>query len=114
MKPEPLDTKARRAKERWYRRVMYSDATSTEKCFSYFIKDMLNCVTLDAWPSQTTLRKLLGRKVARTPGRAAKALQKSGFLLIKPRVDGSPGYRYAPIFVPDDQYEKNVRASGQS
>jgi hypothetical protein len=113
VKGEALDKKAKRAKARWLGRVMCSDATSTEKCFAYLIADKLNCVTLDCWPGQETLAALLSRRSVKSVIRAAGGLQKRGFITIKSRAEGEPGYRYAPIFVPDDQYE-NVRASGQS
>jgi hypothetical protein len=92
---------------------MRSDATSTEKCFAYLIADKLKCVTLDCWPGQETLAALLSRRSVKTVIRAAEGLERRGFITIKPRVEGEPGYRYAPVFVPDDQYE-NVRASRQS
>jgi hypothetical protein len=92
---------------------MRSNATSTEKCFAYLIADKLNCVTLDCWPGQETLAALLSRKSVKTVSRVAEGLEKRGFVIIKSRVEGEPGYRYAPVLEPDDQYE-NVRASRQS
>src|SRR4051794_16901643 len=112
MKQESLDTKAKRAKARWLKRVMSSDATPTEKCLAYIITDMLNCVSLDCWPGQETLVVLLDRTAVKTVSRAAKGLVRRGFITIEPRQDGHPGYRYAPIFLPDDRYE-NVQNSRQ-
>src|SRR4051812_26859929 len=113
MTKESLDKKAKRAKSRWVGRVMYSGATATEKCLAYIIADKLNCVTLDCWPGQETLVVLLDRKSVKTVIRAAKGLQKRGFISINPRADGQPGNRYAPVFLRDDRYE-NVESSRQS
>ena len=73
---EGLVERVGRAKARWLRRVMYeTTASSTEKCFAYAVVDHLNCVTLDCWPSQLRLAKLLDFKAEKTLQRAARGLE---------------------------------------
>lgn len=82
---------------------MYDDRlNATEKCLAYLVADRLNCVTCDCWPAQSTIATWLGVASLRTVQRAARSLQRLGYLTIKPRVDGTPGYRYAPTFSSDD------------
>jgi hypothetical protein len=77
-----------------------SSASSTEKCLAYAVADHLNCVTLDCWPSQTRLAELLGFECERTVQRAARGLEKLGFLVIR---RGRHGVcRYAPVFRPGE------------
>src|SRR4051812_34307692 len=104
---DSLDVKAKRAKARWRDRVMRSNATSTEKCLAYVIADRLNCVTLDCWPGQETLKGIL-RKSAKTIARVAAGLQRHGFITISGRTAGQRSYRYAPIFTTGD-LDENVR-----
>lgn len=101
-----------RAKARWLRRVMYeTSASSTQKCLAYSIADHLNCVTLDCWPSQLRLAKLLDLKSAKTVQRAAQGLEQIGMLTLKG--GGRTGYRYGPVFIPGDE-DKIVRTSRRS
>jgi hypothetical protein len=114
MKIEKLDERVRRVKARWLRRVMYqSGATSTQKCLAYAISDHLNCVTQDCWPAQSTLADLLGLRSVKSVQRAARGLVALGFIDIKARSEGDPGYRYVPTFVSADG-DKSVPVPGQS
>jgi len=109
---ESLVERVGRAKARWLRRVMYeTSASSTQKCFAYAVADHLNCVTLDCWPSQSRLMKLLGFKSAKTLQRAARGLEETEVLTIKG--GGRNGYRYAPVFMPGDA-DKIVPLTGLS
>jgi hypothetical protein len=112
MKQDSLDQKAKRAKARWLRRVMRSDATSTAKCFAYQIVDSLNCVTLDSWLAQETLARRLSVRSVKTVVRAARELQSLGFIQIRPPARKA-GCRYAVIFAAEDEY-KNVHPSRHS
>src|ERR1700681_3783350 len=86
---EPLAKQVARAKARWLHRLMVSNAKSNEKVFGYLIFQHLNCVTLDAWPSQDTLRSHM-HCCARTIARAADGLEAAGFIVIdRPRERGS-------------------------
>jgi hypothetical protein len=89
-----------------------SKATSTEKCLAYAFADHLNCVTLDCWPAQSTLAGLLGAKSVKTVQRAARGLASCGLVAITVRMDGKPGFRYAPTFLSSDK-DKPVRKDGQ-
>lgn len=82
--------------------MYHSRATSTQKCFAYAIFDHLNCVTLDCWPAQETLARLLGVKCARTVQRAARGLEKLGLITVRSNTVGKSAYRYAPILLPLD------------
>lgn len=108
---ETLDQRVGRAKARWLRRVMYGTiATSTEKCFAYAVADHLNCVTLDAWPGKLRLSRHLGFKSVKTIERAARGLQDLDVLVV--RCLGRGQFRYAPIFIPEDE-NRLVSTSGQ-
>jgi hypothetical protein len=110
---EPLYRRAARAKARWLQRVMYQSlASSTEKCFAYAVADHLNCVTLDAWPSQTRVAQHLGFKCTKTVQRAAGGLAALDMLVV--RTCGQHYVRYAPVFLPcDEDKDTFVRPSGQ-
>jgi hypothetical protein len=91
-----------RAKARWLRRVMYeTPATSTEKCLAYAIADHLNCVTMDCWPGQTRLAKLLDLKSTKSIQRAAQGLVQHGVLTIMAFKRGT--HRYSPVFLDGDE-----------
>ena len=112
MTAEPLIERVNRAKARWLKRVMYaSPATAIEKCFAYLVADHLNCVTLDSWPGQPTVARLLGRASTRTAQRAGRGLAKHGLIHIK-RNAGTLGYRYAPVFELSDE-DRPVSTNGQ-
>jgi hypothetical protein len=101
-----------RMKHRWFNRVMSDPSVSpTEKCFAYFVMDKLNCVTLDAWPSQSLLARLLGRKSIKTVNRLASGLERHGYLGVSRDTRGS--CRYAPAFLPVDE-DKPVPTSRQN
>jgi hypothetical protein len=101
-----------RMKHRWFNRVMSDPNVSpTEKCFAYFVMDKLNCVTLDAWPSQSLLAQLLGRKSIKTVNRLASGLERRGYLGVSRDTRGS--CRYAPVFLPADE-DKPVPTSRQN
>lgn len=103
MKGESLDAGVTRAKARWLKRVIYSStATSTQKCLAYAIVDHLNCVTLDCWPAQPTLARLLGHKSIKTVRRAALGLAVLGLITLTRKASGKSVYRYAPVFRPED------------
>ena len=107
-----LDQLVARMKARWLRRVMYeSTANSSQKCLAYAVFDHLNCVTLDCWPSQERLAKLLGFVSVKTVQRAAHGLQDLALLTING--GGRDGYRYVPIFLPADE-DNSVQSSGRS
>jgi hypothetical protein len=113
MNRESLSTRVNRAKARWLKRVMYeSPATSTQKCFAYAMADHLNCVTLDCWPAQLRLIRLLGRKSEKTAQRAGRALETLGLITLR-RPKGKAGYRYAPVFLPGDE-DKSVLGIGRA
>lgn len=103
MSGETLIDRINRAKARWLKRVMYaSSATSTQKVFAYAISDHLNCVTVDCWPAQKTLTRLLGRSSNKTAQRAARGLKALGFITIRSGTRERSGQRYAPVFHSDD------------
>jgi hypothetical protein len=106
---DPLSKQVSRTKARWLRRVMYSAASPMEKSFAYVIFDHLNCVTLDAWPGQETIAKLLGCST-KTVQRAANGLEQRHFVAITRSRGGLP--RYAPIFSLED-LDNSVRKRGQ-
>ena len=108
--PEQLLERTNRAKARWLKRIMYeSSANSTEKCFAYSVADHLNCVTLDCWPSQSRLAKLLGFDSVKTIKRAAQGLEQLGVLTIKSQRRNR--CRYAPVFLEGDE-DKIVKKAG--
>ena len=110
--PESLYRRTARGKARWLRRVMYQSlATSTEKAFAYLVFDHLNCVTLDAWPSQVRAAQLLGFQSVKTIQRAAGGLEKLELLVVNR--GGGNHFRYAPVFVTGDE-DKVVRTAGQT
>jgi hypothetical protein len=110
--PEALYRQVARAKARWLRRIMYGTvATSTEKCFAYAVADHLNCVTLDAWPSQLRLAQYLGFKSVKTIQRAAGGLERLEVLVLT--WAGKHQCRYAPKFLPADE-DRNVPTAGQT
>jgi hypothetical protein len=86
-------------------------ATSTEKCFAYSVADHLNCVTLDAWPSQLRVAQFLGFMSIKTIQRAAGHLQDLEVLIVK--WTGRAQCRYAPVFLPSDE-DRIVPPSGQT
>jgi hypothetical protein len=91
-----------RMRHRWFNRVMSDPRVSpAEKCFAYFVMDKLNCVTLDAWPSQPLMAQLLGRKSIKTVNRLASSLERHGYLRVSRDTRGS--CRYAPVFLPVDE-----------
>ena len=99
---EALYDRVSRQRARWLKRVMYDDqVTSSQKCLAYAISDHLNCVTLDCWPSQERLAKLLKFESTKTIQRTARGLASAGFIVIR-RSNGRAVYRYAPIFIPSD------------
>ena len=90
-----------RKKARWLKRVMYeTKASSTAKCFAYAVFEHLNCVTMDCWPAQERIARLLNRKCTKTAQRAAKQLERFGLLIIKRHCRNR--LRYAPIFTSED------------
>ena len=96
-----------RKKARWLKRVMYeTKASSTAKCFAYAVAEHLNCVTMDSWPAQARIARLLNRKCTKTAQRAAKELQSLGLLVIKR--DCRNHLRYAPIFTSDDDDQDKI------
>jgi hypothetical protein len=114
MKGESLSDQVARIKACWLNRVMYaSKATSVQKCCAYIVFDHLNCVTLDCWPAQATIARYLGCKSVKTVQRATRGLVKLGLITLKPNPAGKSGYRYAPVFLPEDE-DKSVGKSGQS
>jgi hypothetical protein len=101
------------AKARWLQRVMYASlATSTQKVLAYAISDHLNCVTLDSWPAQSTLSKLLGRKCEKTISRSSSDLSERGFLTIRRGIAARSGCRYAPLLLAKD-WDRFVDRTGQ-
>jgi pyocin large subunit-like protein len=113
MNVESLSDRVNRAKARWLKRVMYeSSATSTQKCFAYAMADHLNCVTLDCWPAQPTLARILGRKSIKTAHRAARGLASLGLITSRRNTSGKKGYRYAPVFWSEDM-DNSVSKNGQ-
>ena len=114
MKKEPLSETVNRWKARWLKRVMYdSPASPVEKCLAYAISDHLNCVTLDCWPSQPTLMRLLGRSSARTVQRAARGLVRHGLIKIRPNRGSRSSLRYAPV-LSFAKRDKTVADTGQN
>jgi hypothetical protein len=98
-----------RAKAKWLKRVMYHPATtSTERCFAYVVCDHLNAASLDCWPSQERVIKLLGFKAVKTISRVAAKLERRGLLKVT-RI--GVGCRYAPVFNSDEQ-DITVPSSG--
>jgi hypothetical protein len=105
-----LDQIVARMKARWLQRVMYeSAASSSQKCFAYAVFDHLNCVTLDCWPSQERLAKLLGFASVKSIQRASRGLEE--LMLLKIHCGSRDGYRYAPVFAASDE-DKPVRHKG--
>jgi hypothetical protein len=106
---ETLYDRISRAKHCWLKRVMSDPAVSpSEKCFAYIVMDRLNCVTRDAWPGQTLIAQSLGGKSIKTAHRVAFGLERKGHL----RISRDPGgfYRYAPVFLPEDEDKFDVNA----
>lgn len=98
-----------RKKARWLKRVMYETrASSTAKCFAYAVFEHLNCVTMDCWPAQERIARLLNRKCTKTAQRAAKQLERLGLLIIKR--DCPNHLRYAPIFTSEDDDKNKIDA----
>jgi hypothetical protein len=113
MKVESLSDRVNRAKARWLKRVMQDpSATSTQKCLAYAIADYLNCVTLDCWPAQPTLARVLGHKSVKTVQRAARGLAKLRLITLKRDASRRAGWRYAPVLWPEDM-DKPVPKNGQ-
>ena len=110
MTVETLYDRVTRAKARWLKRVMYqSAATPFQKSLAYAIADHLNCVTLDSWPAQATLSRLLGGVCTKTLQRASRRLVALGLITINR--NGSR-IRYTPVFELGDE-DKSVRKGGQ-
>jgi hypothetical protein len=106
---ETFDERVKRAKARWLKRVMYqSEATPFQKSLAYAIADHLNCVTLDCWPAQLTLCRLLGGVCTKTLQRASSGLAALGLITIS----RGAGIRYAPVFQLGDE-DKPVQKGGQ-
>ncbi len=113
MKVESLSEQVNRAKARWLKRVMQDPSvTSTQKCLAYAITDYLNCVTLDCWPSQPTVARVLGYKSVKTVQRAVRGLAKLRLITLKRDASKRAGWRYAPVFWPEDM-DKPVPKNGQ-
>lgn len=107
---ELLRDRVNRMKARWLKRVMSApDLNPTAKCFAYVVSDCLNCVTLDAWPGQETVARLLGGRNVKTVARAAASLVAAGFLTVTRRKQIR---RYAPAFIAADA-DAPVPAGGQ-
>lgn len=110
-KPESPSVSARRAKARWLKRVMYgSHASDAQKCFAYLVADHFNSVTMDCWPSQETIARLLGKNSTKSAQRAARGLEAHGLLRTRAGPDGKR--YYAPVFIASD-WTKSDRPSGQ-
>jgi hypothetical protein len=86
-------------------------ATSTEKCLAYAIADYLNCVTLDCWPAQPTLARVIGHKSVKTVQRAGRGLATLRLITFKRDMSGKSGCRYAPVFWTEDM-DKPVSKNG--
>jgi hypothetical protein len=97
---EPLRKRISRVKARWLRRVMYCEAKHTEKILAFVIFDHLNCVTLDAWPSQRTIASFLHCST-KTVTRAADGLERLQLVKIARPVERG-ALRYAPTFAKED------------
>lgn len=109
----PLNQVISRQKARWLKFVMHeSKASATEKCLAYTIADALNCVTLDCWPSQPRLARLLGGVSVRTVQRAARGLEQLGLITIRRPDAHSAALRYAPRF-PKEPRDKTVHEARQ-
>jgi hypothetical protein len=107
---ETLYDRVARARARWLRRIMYeSSASTSQKCFAYMVQEHLNCVTLDAWPSQERLAQLMGCNAVKTVRRAAIGLERIGELTIS--TDRKQRRRYAPRFL-DADLTSDVSADG--
>jgi hypothetical protein len=101
-KRPPLVETVNRLKARWLKRVMYeTDVSSTAKCLAYAVSDHLNCVSLDCWPSQARLAKLLGKRSMKTLSRATRELEERDVLITKRDHRGRT--HYAPTFLPADE-----------
>jgi Helix-turn-helix domain len=98
---ETLRDRVNRAKARWLKTVMYSKLKSTQKVFAYVVFDCLNCVTLDAWPAQSTSASWMGCSI-KTVQRAADALEAAGYIAVARSRFRNVNNRYAPVFVPGD------------
>jgi hypothetical protein len=99
---ETLRDRVNRAKARWLKTVMYSkQLQSTQKVFAYVVFDCLNCVTLDAWPAQSTSASWMGCSI-KTVQRAADALEAAGYIAVARSRFRNVNNRYAPVFVSGD------------
>lgn len=106
---KPIKKRVARAKALWLSRVMYCEELgSSAKVFAFIVADLLNCVTLDAWPGQVRCARQLGM-CSKTIGRWATELQTAGFIHIR-HVPYSRKNRYAPAFDPEE--DNIVRAVG--
>jgi hypothetical protein len=102
-----------RAKARWLKRAMYSSAIgSTPKTLAFAIADHLNCVTLDAWPSQAKLAGLLGFACDKTIQRCARALVRADLISLSSQAKQTAGHRYAPVFIHSD-WDRSARSDRQ-
>jgi hypothetical protein len=90
---------------------MLSAASPAQKVFAFFVFDHLNCVTLDAWPSQETVAKYMCCST-KTVRRAAEGLQALSLIQIRRARPLNYRPRYAPVFTPED-WDANVPADGQ-
>jgi hypothetical protein len=108
---EPLHRCVARCKGRWLKRTMLSAASPAQKVFAFFVFDHLNCVTLDAWPSQETVAKYMCCST-KTVRRAAEGLQALSLIQIRRARPLNYRPRYAPVFTPED-WDANVPADGQ-
>jgi len=110
---EYLRKRVDRAKARWLKRVMYDPFLNpTTKWFAYCVADHLNCVTLDSWPSLPRVRGLMGCASVKTPRRAARNLERAGFITL--RSSERQLYRFAPVFTPDDEQDTKGHGKGHS
>jgi hypothetical protein len=82
--------------------MYHPHATPTQKCLAYAIADHLNCVTLDSWPAQTTLARLLGQVSTKTVQRAAGGLETFGLIRLIRSPRKKSQHRYAPVFIDKD------------
>jgi len=94
--------------------MYYPLLTPTEKCLAFAISDHLNCVTMDCWPAQATLARLLGYACTKTIKRAARTLEQHRLITITNNRYGKSEYRYSPIFLPEDMAVTEGGQSGPS
>jgi Helix-turn-helix domain len=111
LEPESLHRRVARCKGRWLKRAMLSTASPAQKVFAFFVFDHLNCVTLDAWPSQETIAEYMHCST-KTVRRAAEGLQAISLIHIRRVRVLNHRPRYAPVFTADD-WDTGVPPDGQ-